>query len=681
MSPSDPESARRRAEELRKLLAYHAWRYYVLNDPEISDATYDALYRELKELEERYPELITPDSPTQRIEPEPRSAFRKVRHEVPQYSFDNIFSKEELEDWVARTRRLVQRETMLDPQGISLCLEHKIDGLKVVLTYDRGVYTLGATRGDGVIGEDVTPNIKTLRSLPLRLLKDVKHLVVGGEVWMGKEEFFAVNEDRKRRGLPEFANPRNAAAGAVRQLDPQETTKRRLDIYIYDIYLLEGMPFPATQAEALTLLRDLGFKTNPYWKVVPARAEEVQAYYELWARDREKFPYEADGVVLKINEKAYQDALGYTAKAPRWAVAYKFPAEEATTVVEKIILQVGRQGIVTPVAVLRPVRVGGVVVLRANLHNEDYIHSLDVRAGDTVIVRRAGDVIPEVVRVIRELRPHGAKPFRMPKKVPGCGGDGTIIRRLGEAHWRCKDPRSFEVLRRRLHYIASKQVFDLRSIGPKTIDALLERNLVNRVADLFTLTEGDFASLPGFQEKKIRNAMNEIERIRTCGVQLERFLMALSIPHIGEEMARRLAAHFGSLDRFINASAQELDAVEGVGEEMVAEILGWRENPDARKELEELRAVIPVITPSFASGGAGPLAGKTIVFTGSLRRLTRQEAKELARTAGAHVASSVSRKTDFVVVGEAPGEKYEKAQALGVPTVSEDVFLKMVGVV
>ncbi|GIW68456.1 MAG: DNA ligase [Candidatus Parcubacteria bacterium] len=575
----------------------------------------------------------------------------------------------------------MERETSLDPEKFSLCLEHKIDGLKVVLTYDNGAYSLGATRGDGAVGEDVTPNLKTIRSLPLRLLRDVRHLVVGGEVWMGKEEFAAVNAERKREGLSEFANPRNAAAGAVRQLDPKETAKRRLDIFVYDIYLIDGAPTPATQAQELALLRELGFKTNPHWKVVAPDAQEVEEYYQEWLRRKQQLPYEADGIVLKVNEKEYQDALGYTAKAPRWAVAYKFPAEEATTVVEKIILQVGRQGIVTPVAVLRPVRVGGVVVSRATLHNEDYIRSLDVREGDTVIVRRAGDVIPEVVRVIRELRPRGAKPFRMPEKVPGCGGDGTIIRYPGEAHWRCKDPRSFEVLRRRLHYIASKQVFDLRSIGPKTIDALLERNLVNRVADLFTLTEGDFASLPGFQEKKIRNAMNEIERIRTRGVPLERFLMALSIPHIGEEMARRLAAHFGSLDRFINASAEDLDAVEGVGEEIVAEILRWRENPDARKELEELRAVIPITAPSFASESAGPLAGKTIVFTGSLRRLTRQEAKELARKAGAYVASSVSRKTDFVVVGEEPGEKYEKAQTLGVPTVSEDVFLKMVGVV
>ncbi len=678
---SVPEAVRARAEELRKLLAYHAWRYYVLDDPEISDAAYDALYRELKELEERYPQLVTPDSPTQRVEPTPRSALRKVRHEVPQYSFDNVFSYEELSEWLQRLARLVQRETSLDPNGYQLCLEHKIDGLKVVLTYEDGRYVLGATRGDGVVGEDVTPNIKTIRSVPLQLLQPVRRLVVGGEVWMGKEEFQKVNEERKRAGMLPFANPRNAAAGSVRQLDPRETAKRQLDIFVYDIYLIEGHPFPATQAEELTLLRDLGFKTNPYWRMVRPVPEEVEAYYRHWLKQKDTLPYEADGIVLKVNEKEYQDALGYTAKAPRWAVAYKFPAQEATTVVEKIVLQVGRMGIVTPVAVLQPVRVGGVTVSRATLHNENYIRELDIREGDTVVVRRAGDVIPEIVHVIKELRPKGAKPFAMPEKVPGCGGDGSIVRKPGEAYWRCKDPHSFAVLRRRLHYIASKQVFDLRSIGPKTIDALLERGLVNSVADLFTLKEGDFASLPGFAEKKVRNALRELQRIREKGVPLERFLMALSIPHIGEEMARRLAVAFRSLDRFLSASPAELEEVEGIGPETVAAILKWRSDPKAQEELAALRRLIPVQLPAALQRGEGPLAGKTVVFTGALSHLTREEAKDLARRAGAHVADSVSRKTSVVVVGAEPGSKYRRARELGIPTISEDEFLRLVGVV
>jgi DNA ligase (NAD+) len=670
------KAAAARVEKLRKEIDHHRYLYHVLDQPTISDQAYDSLFRELKELEEKYPKLKSPLSPTSRVGDAPQEKFEKVKHEVRQWSFDNVFTYEELQDWAKRAKRYIERESSLDPSTLTFVAEHKIDGLKIVLTYKNGELVTGATRGNGVVGENITQNLKTISSIPL-VLRHKVDIVVGGEAWIGHGEFIRINEQRKERGEPLFANARNSAAGSLRQLDTRITASRRLDTFIYDIEEFNArgstLNSPTTQLEELSLLKELGFKVNTNFKSCATLAD-VETYYQSWLKKRTTLPVEIDGVVVKVNQLAYQRALGHTGNAPRFAIAYKFPAEQVTTKVEDIVLQIGRTGVVTPVAQLTPVLVAGSTVSRATLHNEDQIKKLDVRIGDTVILQKAGDVIPEIVSVLTDLRDGTEKPYKFPKKVPGCGGDGSIERIPGTAAYRCVDKSSYEAKRRKFHYFVSKKAFDIDGLGPSIVDLLLEQGLVENFDDLFTLEPGDLDGLPGFKEKSIQNLITAIDRART--VPLWRFLVGLSIDHVGEETARDLAEHFGTLDRIAAAREEELAAVEGVGDIVAKSVHDWFASPEHQALIVRLRSHVMIEEDGGERHVDGPLAGQSVVVTGTLETLSRDEAREKIRGAGGQPSESVSKKTSFVVAGDSPGSKLAKAEKLGVEVIDEKEFLR-----
>ncbi|MBP9760395.1 MAG: NAD-dependent DNA ligase LigA [Candidatus Pacebacteria bacterium] len=692
-----------RTAKLREMVTYHMKRYHEDDAPEISDEAYDALVRELRELESAHPEWKTVDTPSERIGGAPQKEFTKVRHETQQWSFDNIFTYEELTAWRDKVLRQLEKQLLQNsPRAVggggdsassrntqpvtpnlSFCVEHKIDGLKIVLTYEKGKFVRGATRGDGVMGEDITQNLRTIRSIPLTLAQPADCIVVG-EAWLPKKELARINKERAKNGEPLFANPRNAAAGSLRQLDPKVTASRKLDCYMYDIDLLTYPPsstpslqgreiVPATQTDELTLLQDLGFQVNPYYKHCVS-VDDIEAFYQHWHVTRHTLPFEIDGVVLKVNEVVYQDALGYTANAPRFGVAYKFPAEQVTTRVEDIVLQVGRTGVLTPVACLTPVRVAGSVVHRATLHNEDQIKRLDVRVGDTVVLQKAGDVIPEIVSVVHELRTGKETPYRFPKKVPQCGGDGSIERIEGQSAWRCVSKDSFELTARKFHHFVSKKALDIDGLGPQIMDLLLEEGLVTTYADIFELKEGDLNGLPGFKEKAIKNLLAGIERARHT--TFARVLFGLSIDQVGEETARDIAVRFGTFDRVRGATIEELTAIDGVGDVVATSLRAWcaiRENQTA------LDALLPhLVLEKVQTVSAGPLSGQTVVVTGTLPTLSRDEAHELVRNAGGKVSSSVSAKTSFVLAGSEAGSKRKKAEELNIEVVDEREFQKRI---
>jgi DNA ligase (NAD+) len=668
----------KRAEKLRALILHHQKRYHEHDTPEISDEAYDSLLIELAGLEAAHPELRTEMTPTESVGGAPNEAFTKVKHRVRQWSFDNIFSEKELGEWVARTGRYLASHGVAGVHPSFVC-EHKIDGLKIILEYIDGVFVRAATRGDGVNGEDVTHTVRTIKDIPQRLQVPVSIIAVG-EVWLSKSEFARINRAREKSGEMLFANPRNAAAGSLRQLDARVTAARKLETYIYDIDYIETKNTaqePRTQAEELALLEKLGFHVNPHGKECKT-ITAILSYYRGWVPKKENTDYDMDGIVIKVNEIAYQRVLGHTAKAPRYGIAYKFPAEQATTVVENIAVQVGRTGVVTPVAHLRPVRVAGSVVSRATLHNEDQIARLDVCVGDTVILQKAGDVIPEILSVVMELRPTHARPYRFPKRVSECGGDGRIERIPGTAAYRCVAKNSGTQHRRRLHYFVSKQALDIDGLGPKIIDLLLDHALINTYADIFTLTRGDLDGLPGFKEKAVDNLLKAIEKARS--VPLHRLLVGLSIDHVGDETARIIAEHFGSLSAIMKASHEELQNIDGVGGIIADSVIAWRENKSEHKALAALLPHITVVAPLtrwLASALQSKIAGKTFVFTGSLERSTREEASERVRILGASVTGSVSKKTDYVVVGSEPGSKAEEATRLGALILDEIAFEKL----
>lgn len=662
-----------RLAQLRETVAHHQRKYHEEDAPEISDEAYDALVRELADLEQRVEGAAS--ATTEAVGGEPSEAFAKVPHEVRQWSFDNVFSAEELREWEQRLRRILVREERT--QTLDYVAEHKIDGLKLVLTYERGQLVRAATRGNGEVGEDVTHTARTIASLPPQLAAPVD-LICVGEVWLGADEFARINEARAAAGEALFANPRNAAAGTIRQLDPAVAAERRLSIFCYDVDRLDprdtAWEVPSTQWTELELLAELGLPVNAHAEHC-SNLDAVLAYYERWNGAHHELDYGVDGIVVKVNNIELQRFFGYTAKSPRFGIAYKFPAEEVTTVVSDITLQVGRTGVVTPVAHLRPVLVDGSTVARATLHNEDHIRDLDVRVGDTVVLRKAGDVIPEIIQVLPELRPPGTEPYQFPEHVPGCGGDGRIERVPGEAAYRCVSLESEELRRRRLYYVVSKAALDIDGVGPRIIDQLLEHELIADVDDLFELQVGDLLELEGFQERAAQNVIDAIERARE--VPLYRLLVALSIEHVGEETARVLAEHFGSLQVLREASHAAIAAVYGLGEAVADSLTKWFADPDNTAYLDRLLAHLRVREGGTRSS-EGPLAGKTVVLTGSLSRYSRDEAAERVRAAGGKVASSVSAQTDYVVVGADPGSKAEKAAALGVPTLTEAEFCALV---
>lgn len=652
-----------RVEKLRELLAYHAHRYYTLDAPEISDDAYDALYRELRELEEKHPELARADSVTTRIVGEALPALKKVTHAVPQWSFNDAFSPEEVRAFDERVRKGTGTVQTYD-------LELKIDGLKIVLTYKEGKLATAATRGDGVVGEDVTHNVRTIAEIPERLARPI-NLIAEGEVYLTRSGFAQLNALRQKAGEPLFANPRNAAAGSIRQLDPKIAAKRPLGAFLYDV-AETSETIPYTQSEELAYLKELGLPINPEHHHAKSLAD-VFAYWERWRGSaRETVDYQIDGIVLKVEARRAQETLGYTGKAPRFAIAYKFPPEQVKTVVEDITLQVGRTGKLTPVAHLAPVLVAGSTVARATLHNEDFIQEKDIRIGDTVILQKAGDIIPEVVAVIKELRPKGAKAWNFPTHSPLCGGDGATERVPGEAAHRCKVPGSFEQRARALIHFAGKHALDINGMGRETVRLLMEQKLVSGFEDIFELTKDELLALEGFEETKANNLMSGIKEART--VPLDRLLIGLSIPHVGEETAYLLATRFQTLAALQKASEATLSAIDGIGPiigKAVAEWFGNRDNQMLLTRLQKYLKIQRVMAPA-----AGPLSGQTVVITGTLPTLSREEAEAHVRRAGGKAASTVSAKTSFVVAGENPGSKLDKARQLGVRVMEEAEFLK-----
>lgn len=663
-------AAKLRVEELRQLINYHAYRYYVLDEPEISDAEYDELVRELRELEERYPELVTPDSPTQRVGVAPADLFAPVEHRAPMLSLDNAFSPEELKAWAARIERAVGR-------SVAYACELKIDGVAVALTYEGGVLVRGATRGDGRVGEDITANVRTVRTVPPRLLVPDPPAVleVRGEIYLPVRAFEELNEQLTAAGQRPFANPRNAAAGSLRQKDPKVTASRPLALWVHSFGYAEGISFDSHSA-FLDWCRGAGLPVPPTSETRPD-LDGVLDYIAYWQEHRHDVDFEIDGVVVKVDDIATQRELGATSHAPRWAIAYKFPPEERTTLLRRIDVHTGRTGKVTPFAVLEPVVVGGVTVTYATLHNEDEVRRKDVREGDTVIVRRAGDVIPEIVGPVLSRRPPDARPWRFPERCPSCGT--RLVRPEGEADWRCPNTACPSRNVEWLFSFASRGAMDIEGLGYMTVMQLLERGLVKDPGDIYRLTAEDLAGLEGFAEKSIANLLEAIERSKDR--PLWRLLVALNIRHVGAHVAQVLARAFGSIDALAAASVEEIDAVPGIGPAIARSVFEWFQDPANRALIEKLRAAGVRMADEAPAIPAeeGPLAGKTIVLTGTLPSLSREEATRLAEEAGAHVASSVSRKTDFVVAGESPGSKLQRALELGVEVIDEAEFLRRLG--
>jgi DNA ligase (NAD+) len=666
---SVPKAQRERARQLQDQLHEHNYRYYVLDAPIVSDAEYDRLLRELQALEAQWPELITPDSPTQRVGAAPLKAFGEVRHAVRMLSLDNAFSDEELADFDRRVRE------RLEVDAVDYAAEPKLDGLAVSLLYEQGVLSQAATRGDGVTGEDITVNVRTIRSVPLKLAGGgiPTRLEVRGEVYLSHAGFERLNRQALAEGQKPFVNPRNAAAGSVRQLDPKVTESRPLEIYIYGLGLVEGGDLPGRHIDILERLRDWRFRVYDGIKRVKG-LDGCLAFYHAMEKRRAKLPFDIDGVVFKVDRIDQQEQLGFVARAPRWAVARKFPAQEEQTKVLAIDVQVGRTGALTPVARLEPVFVGGVTVTNATLHNEDEVHRKDVRVGDTVMIRRAGDVIPEVVSVILELRPKGAAVFHLPNTCPVCGS--AVERVEGEAVARCTGGLFCPAQRREtIRHFASRRAMDIEGLGEKLVDQLVETGLVSEVSDLYKLGAGSIAGLERMADKSAANLVNALEKSKAT--TLERFIYALGIREVGESTARVLAQEFGNLDPLMAAEVEELMAVRDIGPVVAAHIHAFFREPHNREVIKKLRAA-GVHWEKVARPRSRPLAGKTFVLTGTLS-MPREALKERLLAAGAKVSGSVSKKTDYVVAGEKPGSKYDKARELDITILDEAACLSLLG--
>ena len=670
-------------EKLREEINYHNHRYYILDSPVISDAEYDRLFKKLQELENNFPHLITPDSPTQRVGAMPLDEFKTIAHTIPMLSLNNANNVEEAREFDERVKRFLETK-----EEIEYVAEPKMDGLAIELVYVDGLFTAGSTRGDGYTGEDVTLNLRTVKSIPLRLLnktvEKVKvegektlplpipaRLEVRGEVFIPIKEFERLNREREERGEPAFANPRNAAAGSIRQLDSKITAMRPLDIYCYGIGALEGAKFK-THWEILHTLKGWGLKVNPFIKICKG-IDEVIKYHEDMEEKRDRIPYELDGVVVKVNSLDLQDRLGILTRSPRWAVAYKFKARQESTKVMDIIVGVGRTGALTPVAILEPVEVGGVTVERATLHNQDEVDRKDVRVGDTVVVQRAGDVIPEVVMVIKEKRTGSEKPFRLPEKCPLCG---SAVVKEGAIH-RCTGGLSCPAqLKEGIRHFAAKRAMNIEGLGDKHIDQFVEKGVIKDVADLYSLKKEDIAELERWADKSAQNLLDQIEKSKDT--TLARMIYALGIRQVGEHMAKVLANNFGSLDELMKASYDNLMEIHEIGPETAESIVTFLKEGHNRNVIEKLKraGVKFPRSPLFQRGVRGDLRfkGKQFVLTGTLSGFTRGEAKELIESLGGRITSSVSKNTDYVIAGAEPGSKYDKAVELGIKILNEEEF-------
>ncbi|MFH1243282.1 MAG: NAD-dependent DNA ligase LigA [Pseudomonadota bacterium] len=668
------EKTKREIEELREKIRYHNHRYYALDDPEISDAEYDRLFQRLVELEGQYPELVTPDSPTQRIGAEPREAFSEARHRLPMLSLENGFRDQDIRGFDTRLKRFLG-----DDSPVEYTVEPKIDGLAIELAYEKARLTVGSTRGDGYVGEDITQNIKTILAVPLTLTlprdgSPIPDLVeVRGEVYMEKEAFELLNKSRLERALPEFANPRNAAAGSLRQLDPRITAKRSLNMFCYGAGEISASLFD-THYELMVSLQQWGLRVNrPYIRVCGTVGEVIEYCHHL-EEIRSQFPYEIDGAVIKVNQLKLQARLGRKSRSPRWALAYKFRPTQETTKIIKIDIQVGRTGALTPVAHLEPVEIGGVVVRRATLHNQDEIEKKDVRELDTVVVQRAGDVIPEVVKVIRSKRTGAEREFVMPSHCPVCGAG--VVKGKGEVVLRCPNPDCPAQVKQSLRHFVSKGAMDIDGFGEKLIDQLIGRGLVKEPADLYEIKFDDLLRLERVADKSAGNLVEAIERSKTT--TLAKFIYALGIRHVGEHVAGILADHFEDLESLEEATEEELLTIDGIGPHIATSIVSYFSDRSNREHCRRLlRKGIQFETVTHSDRGA--VAGKTFVMTGSLFSMKRSEAKEQILRRGGKVSSSVSGSTDYLVVGESPGSKLRKAAELNVTVLQEDEFLGLLG--
>jgi DNA ligase (NAD+) len=685
----DEAGAKAELKRLAEAIAHHDRLYHEKDAPEISDAAYDALRLRNAAIEKRFPALVRADSPSRRVGAPVASGFAKVTHAKPMLSLDNAFSAEDVRAFFQSVHNFFRRPEDLarvDPVRIEVAAEPKIDGLSCSLRYERGELVRAATRGDGVTGEDVTANVKTLKNVPHRLKgrQWPDEIEIRGEIYLERRGFFALNAEREKAGEPVFANPRNAAAGSLRQLDPSITATRPLRFFAY-AWGEASAPVAETHWQAIQRFHDWGLTVNPLSTLCHC-VDEVLAFHKKIAAERASLPYDIDGVVYKVNDLDLEERLGFASRAPRWAIAHKFPAEQAQTVLNEIIIQVGRQGTLTPVAVLEPITVGGVVVQRATLHNEDEIQRKDIREGDTVVIQRAGDVIPQVVAVVTERRPKDSKPYRFPHKCPICGS--IAAREPGQAAWRCTGGLicAAQAVERLRHFV-SRDAFDIEGMGAKHIAEFWEDKLIKTPADIFRLDFAEIAAREGWGEQSARKLEDAIVARRK--IALDRFVYALGIPQVGQQTAKLLARHYRSFERWRSAMAaaqdqesdawRELNDIHGIGEDMAADIAGFFAEKHNLALLDDLLGEIEVADYEGGRVEASPITGKSVVFTGTLTAMSRSEAKARAEALGAHVSGSVSSKTDFLVVGADAGSKAEKARALGVKTMTEAEWLALIG--
>ncbi len=665
----DLEKVKKEIEGLRAEIRRADYRYYVLSDPEISDKEYDELLMQLKALEKKYPQFITPDSPTQRVSGGLLEGFPTVRHRMKMLSLDNTYSIEELKEWEEKINRLLKREVKLD-----YFVELKIDGVSCSLTYEKGLLMVGATRGDGEVGEDITPNVKTIKSLPLKLLgEDFPDILdVRGEIYLDKKDLEVLNKQRLKNGEPPFANPRNAASGSLKLLDPQLVAQRNLKYFVHSFGWSRGYSF-TTHKEFLEGAKRWGLRVNPHNRYC-RNLEEVIDYCLAWEKKRDDLDYEIDGVVVKIDNYALRQELGETLKSPRWAVAYKFPAHQATTVVERVEFGVGRTGIITPVAVLRPVECGGVTISHATLHNFEEVERLDVRVGDTVLIERAGEVIPKVVKVITSQRRGKEKKIKVPRVCPICR-ERIVKEKEEEVYWYCINPDCPARIKGSLLHYASRAAMDIEGMGEAVVEELVNRKMVKQISDIYKLTREDLLKLPLFAEKKANNLILAIEVSKSR--PLWRFLYGLGIRHIGEKAAMVLAEHYPEIDRFFFLKVEDLQRLSEIGPVMANSIVRFFSSKHVREMIEQLKGYGLHLKEEKAKA-RGPLSNKVFIFTGELESFSRSQAQRVVESLGGKWATSISKNIDYVVVGKNPGSKYQRAKALGLKVIDEEEFKRLI---
>ena len=665
------QGVKERIQKLRELISYHDRKYYVENQPDIADQEYDRLMRELKELEALHPELITPDSPTHRVGGGIAQGFKTVEHRVPMLSIDNTYSADEVMEFNRRVRK------NLGLDRIDYVVELKIDGVSISLLYEKGKFIRGATRGDGLKGDDVTVNLKTIKSLPLKL-EPVKGVRIPdvfearGEIYLSSEIFLKINKEKEKKLEEPFANPRNAAAGSLKLLDSRQVAERRLDMWIYGIGYIEGKTFE-TQSEALAFLKDTGFRTNPHIKKCGS-IEEVIEYCEEWEHKKDTLQYDIDGMVIKVDSFARQRALGHTSKSPRWMISYKFPAEQKETILQDILVQVGRTGTLTPVAVLKPVELSGSTVSRATLHNQDEVARKDIRIGDHVIIEKAGEIIPQVVKAVKSKRTGRERRFSMPTKCPVCGSE--VKEAKDEVALRCENSACAAQLKERVKHFASRQAMDIEGMGESIVAQLVDKGMIEDYGDIYYLKKTDLAGLERMADKSASNLMEAIDRSK--GNALNRLVFGLGIRHVGVRAAWILSARFGSLNKITSSGIEELEAIDEIGPVMAESIYNFFRTKGNREVIEKLKKAGVNTGSRLKTQGSRRLDGKTFVVTGTLESFSRQEAEELIRTLGGNASSSVGKKTDFLVAGKNPGSKLEKAKRLGVKIISEGEFKKII---